>query len=251
MLTRRFMCVSGVGALVSSLPGCLGQDMLPGFSAAPDVTGTIPAPKLTRTLSRPDYQAVYKEYPGERFPILAFDSEQVEPLYLRQSVEFKGPQQPGSIVIDPASRHLYYVESPGVATRYGVGVGREGFLWAGEARIQLKRDWPDWVPPREMVERQPEIREKLEQTPRGLGIRGGPKSPLGARAMYLWDETPRSRLPHPRHDRAGNDRRQRLLRLHSHGQPGHRPSLCARGDRHAGDGAGVERIRGLIRNPVE
>ena len=183
------MCVSGVGALVSSLPGCLGQDMLPGFSAAPDVTGAIPAAKLTRTLSRPDYQAVYKEYPGERFPILAFDSEQVEPLYLRQSVEFKGPQQPGSIVIDPASRHLYYVESPGVATRYGVGVGREGFLWAGEARIQLKRDWPDWVPPREMVERQPEIREKLEQTPRGLGIRGGPKSPLGARAMYLWDET--------------------------------------------------------------
>lgn len=191
MLSRRVFSLSGVGALVSGLPGCLGQDMLPSFATptAPDTTGTIPAVNLTRTISRPDYQAVYKDYPGERFPILAFDAEQVDPVYLRQTVEFKGPQQPGSIVVNPGSRHLYYVESPGVATRYGVGVGREGFLWSGDARIQLKRDWPDWVPPREMVERQPEIREKLEPTPRGLGIRGGPKSPLGARAMYLWDQT--------------------------------------------------------------
>ena len=188
MFSRRFVCVGGVGALVAGLPGCAGQDILPGIATSPETTSTIPVANLTRTISRPDYKAVYNDCPGERFPIAAFDHDQVDPVYLRQSVEFKRAEQPGSIVIDPSSRHLYYVESPGVATRYGVGVGREGFLWSGSAHIQMKRDWPDWVPPREMVERQPEIREKLEPTPRGLGVRGGPKSPLGARAMYLWGD---------------------------------------------------------------
>ena len=196
MFTRRVFSFAGLGALSTGLAGCAGDSFVPdvlGSRLNPlrDVTGTIPAarptPGLTRTLSRPDYAAVYGDYPGERFAINAFQPGEMDKVFLRQSVEFRGAQQPGSIVIDPSSRHLYYVESPGVATRYGVGVGRDGFLWSGEAYIQLKRDWPDWVPPREMVERQPEIREKLEPiASRGMGVPGGPKSPLGARAMYLW-----------------------------------------------------------------
>lgn len=194
MFTRR---VFSVGALACGLTGCAGESFLPdvlGSRRNPlqDVTGTVarPSPTLTRTLSRPDYKAAYGDYPGERFPINAFDTGEIDSAFLRQSVEFRGQQQPGSIVIDPASRHLYYVESPGIATRYGVGVGREGFLWSGEAYIQMKRDWPDWVPPREMVERQPEIRAKLEPiAARGMGVPGGSKSPLGARAMYLWAES--------------------------------------------------------------
>ncbi len=184
MLNRRVFSIAGIGALGSGLAGCGGG----GFLS--DVTGSVapqPPARITRTLARPEYKTVYAAYPGERFPINAFDTLDTDPSYLRQSVAFHGSQPPGSIVIDPAHRHLYYVEKPGAATRYGVGVGREGFLWSGEAYIQAKKDWPDWVPPREMVERQPEIREKLEPiAARGLGVPGGPKSPLGARAMYLW-----------------------------------------------------------------
>jgi lipoprotein-anchoring transpeptidase ErfK/SrfK len=201
MIDRRFVSFGGLAALSSGLAGCTGSSMMPDFvsrTATPAATDPSPTQTIrppsdpigSRTLSKPNYAAVYGDYPGERFPIMAFDHAEMDPVFLRQSVEFRGPQQPGSIVIDPRSRHLYYIEQPGVATRYGVGVGREGFLWSGEAKIQYKRDWPDWVPPREMIERQPEIREKLEPIAnRGLGVPGGPKSPLGARAMYLWDNT--------------------------------------------------------------
>ena len=189
MFNRRVFSVSGASALAVGLAGCGGGSFLP------DVMNGDPAPKgeirptqnFARTTQRSKYDSLYGAYPGERFPISSFDYDQIDPVFLRQSVKFTRPEAPGSIVIDPSSRHLFYVESPGTATRYGVGVGREGFLWSGSAYIQMKRDWPDWVPPREMVERQPEIREKLEPIAgRGLGVPGGSKSPLGARAMYLW-----------------------------------------------------------------
>lgn len=142
----------------------------------------------SNTLAKPDYQAVYGEYPGEPYAIRAFEYEEIDPRWLRQTVEWKGAEPPGSIIVDPANKHLYFTESPGKATRYGVGVGREGFSWNGRAQINLKRNWPDWIPPKEMVQRQPEIAAKLEKTPRGLGVPGGPKSPLGARAMYLFSD---------------------------------------------------------------
>jgi len=70
--------------------------------------------------------------------------------------------------------------------RYGVGVGREGFSWSGTATIHEKQEWPDWYPPKEMVERQPELKSKLSALQGGLGVPGGPRNPLGARALYLW-----------------------------------------------------------------
>ncbi|SIQ86413.1 MULTISPECIES: L,D-transpeptidase [unclassified Bosea (in: a-proteobacteria)] len=182
MLDRRAFSLSGLTAIAAGLGAC-------SSGSVTALRSTPPAERRSsRTLSRPNYAEVYAAYPGERFPIFAVDYGRIDPRYLRQTVEFPWREPPGSIVVDPGSYHLYFVESLGVATRYGVGVGREGFGWAGAARINMKRDWPDWVPPREMVERQPEIRAQLEQTPRGLGVRGGPKSPLGARAMYLFGE---------------------------------------------------------------
>ena len=116
----------------------------------------------------------------------AFRYEAVDPAFLRRDVAYDGPEDPGTIVVDPSAHVLYLVGRGRRATRYGVGVGREGFGWRGIAQINMRRAWPDWVPPREMVERDPQVRAQLVATPRGLGVPGGPRSPLGARAMYLF-----------------------------------------------------------------
>ncbi len=183
MFTRRIFSFSLLTLGVSCLPGCNALRSLPGdggFGAS--------GRGLTRTLARPDYAAIYAPYPGERFAIPAVDYRRIDPRFLRQTVAYPWEEPVGSVVVDPAAYHLYFVEAPGRATRYGVGVGREGFGWSGPARINMKRDWPDWVPPGEMIARDPEIRARLEPTPRGLGVKGGPLSPLGARAMYLFGE---------------------------------------------------------------
>ena len=100
----------------------------------------------------------------------------VDPKYDRQVVAYAGKEAPGTIVIDTPNKFLYLVEEGGKAMRYGVGVGRPGFTWAGVKTISAKHEWPDWRPPEEMLARQPSL-------PRFMA--GGPQNPLGARAMYL------------------------------------------------------------------
>ena len=100
----------------------------------------------------------------------------MDPRYLRQEVDYRTTEKPGTIVIDTPNKFLYLVEADGKAMRYGIGVGRPGFTWSGEHQISAKKEWPDWVPPAEMIERQPYL-------PRFLPA--GPNNPLGARAMYL------------------------------------------------------------------
>jgi lipoprotein-anchoring transpeptidase ErfK/SrfK len=94
----------------------------------------------------------------------------------RQSVYYRTEQPPGTIIVNTADRFLYLIMGNGVALRYGIGVGRDGFQWGGTQKITLKREWPDWVPPPEMISRQPYL-------PRWMA--GGPGNPLGARAMNL------------------------------------------------------------------
>ena len=94
----------------------------------------------------------------------------------RQVVAYDTREAPGTIVIDTPHTYLYYVLGQGRAIRYGIGVGREGFTWAGVKNIDRKVEWPDWHPPAEMIARQPYL-------PRFMA--GGPGNPLGARAMYL------------------------------------------------------------------
>ena len=103
-------------------------------------------------------------------------TRQVDPEFLPTVVDYTGPYSAGTIVIDTNTRHLFLVEAGGTARRYGVGVGRPGFEWAGSHQITRKAEWPDWVPPAEMRQRQPNLPERME---------GGPRNPLGARAMYL------------------------------------------------------------------
>jgi lipoprotein-anchoring transpeptidase ErfK/SrfK len=103
------------------------------------------------------------------------DNAQVAPIP-REVVEFEGRYAPGTIVVSTSERRLYYVLGNGQAIRYGIGVGRPGFTWAGTKTVSMKREWPDWTPPREMLKRRPDL-------PRHMA--GGIENPLGARALYL------------------------------------------------------------------
>ena len=109
-----------------------------------------------------------------------------DPAFARKVVAYPSPERPGTIVVDPGSHFLYLVQGGGQAIRYGVGVGAEGFVWSGLATVHTKQEWPDWYPPAEMLARKPELREHMVQLQSGLGMKGGPENPIGARAMYLW-----------------------------------------------------------------
>lgn len=122
----------------------------------------------------------------DRFPIDAVDTSNINPVFLRREVDYTGREAPGTIVIDPNAHFLYYIMPGGRAMRYGVGVGKEGFGWSGSATINSKQEWPDWYPPKEMIARRPDIKSQLTQLQSGTGMHGGPGNPLGARAMYLW-----------------------------------------------------------------
>jgi lipoprotein-anchoring transpeptidase ErfK/SrfK len=99
-----------------------------------------------------------------------------EPRFRRQEVDYTGPEAAGTIVVDTPERFLFLVEPHGKALRYGIGVGRPGFVWSGVKRISRKSEWPDWTPPPQMLLRRPDL-------PRHMA--GGPDNPLGARALYL------------------------------------------------------------------
>jgi len=101
---------------------------------------------------------------------------QADPKYDRQIVDYKSDQPPGTVVVDTSHYFLYLVMEGGKAMRYGIGVGREGFTWSGVNTISAKREWPEWRPPDEMLERRPDL-------PRYMT--GGEDNPLGARALYL------------------------------------------------------------------
>ena len=109
----------------------------------------------------------------------AADSDEATetPAHLRrQIVSYATHEAAGTIIIDTPNTYLYYVLGNGKAVRYGIGVGREGFTWSGVRAIERKAEWPDWIPPAEMIQRQPYL-------PRFMA--GGEGNPLGARAMYI------------------------------------------------------------------
>ena len=94
----------------------------------------------------------------------------------RTVVDFQSSYAPGTIFIDTTERRLYLVTGRSQAIRYGIGVGRDGYGWAGALRVSAKREWPNWFPPAEMLARRPDL-------PRFMP--GGLDNPLGARALYL------------------------------------------------------------------
>jgi lipoprotein-anchoring transpeptidase ErfK/SrfK len=141
----------------------------PSMAFAPAVRTAAPAiayPQQTRRVALADPGAVEIVRPHHG----------VSERYRRAEVAYDGPQAPGTIVVDTPSRYLYLVQGGGRALRYGIGVGRPGFEWAGVKHVSRKAEWPSWRPPAEMRQRRPDLPEFME---------GGESNPLGARALYL------------------------------------------------------------------
>lgn len=101
--------------------------------------------------------------------------------YNRRSVRIKTSLAANTVIIDTDKKFLYHYHGNGKATRYGVGVGREGFEWQGNASIRRKAEWPTWTPPAEM-----RVRERKKGIILPASMKGGIDNPLGARAMYLY-----------------------------------------------------------------
>ncbi len=101
--------------------------------------------------------------------------------FLPRYVRVKTNYAPGQIMIVPQTRFLYLITEKNKAIRYSVGVGKAGLDFKGTAIIQAKKEWPSWTPTDEMIEREPHLYERWKD-----GMPGGPNNPLGARALYLF-----------------------------------------------------------------
>lgn len=143
-------------------------------------------PRVRQERSRPSFVVRRKTRRGNlqtaavAVPTKRSINRAIDPTYLPQKVNYSSSHKPGTIIIDTNQRFLYLVQAGGQARRYGVGVGKPGFEWAGTHKITQKKHWPDWRPPAEMIARE---KKKGRNLPKYMP--GGPANPLGARALYL------------------------------------------------------------------
>jgi lipoprotein-anchoring transpeptidase ErfK/SrfK len=155
-------------ALVSLAAGCA------------EVEGTLTTASTTPANT---FAQIYGQEVDNGVTIPAVLPSRLDQRYVRREVmvPLNIPNEPGTIVVDTRNRYLYLIEANNKAMRYGIGVGRQGFAWSGEATIKVKRQWPKWIPPKEMVARDPAAAEWANGMPGGRL-----DNPLGARAMYLY-----------------------------------------------------------------
>ena len=156
----------------------IGAGVLAGLSACVQTTTTSTKEPAALKAEVPA-EGVYLATSDNGFNVPQVPVEKVPDQFERQIVDYETTEVPGTIVINPAEKHLYFVTGKGKAIRYGIAVGKSGFEWHGVANITNRKHWPTWTPPPEMIERKPEL-AKWEK-----GQPGGPTNPLGARALYL------------------------------------------------------------------
>ncbi|MGL4811983.1 MAG: L,D-transpeptidase [Beijerinckiaceae bacterium] len=192
---RSYEAVTGVSPHARStmrharnLGGGFIEALVNGFDSAPEpvayAPAQAPAPMVHHGHAMPVANGLWQAQhaQGQRYASLEpaqpqrMVHKEIDPQFRRQSVAYKGPHAPGTIVIDTPNRFLYLVQGDGTAMRYGIGVGRPGFEWAGAKSITRKAEWPDWRPPAQMLKRRPDLPHFMK---------GGEDNPLGARAMYL------------------------------------------------------------------
>lgn len=195
-MSRLFFPVLAVGVLASSLASAQYLPSTPPMvvmQTQPEIRGNLgggfveflfggraqqqpaPPPRIYPDQSQ-GAQPLYASTGPAVDPMLEPPGTAIDPQFMRQEVAYDGTEEPGTVVIDTPSHFLFLVLPAGRALRYGIGVGRPGFTWSGSHKVSSKKEWPDWVPPPEMLQRQPNLPHFMA---------GGPNNPLGARAMYL------------------------------------------------------------------
>ena len=139
------------------------------------------APKSPAMQEPPAPLAGYEALEDGGFLIQAVDPRLMADGYQRTEVAYSGDDKPGTIVVDTFARKLYLVEEGGMATRYGIAVGREGLSFKGAGVIGRMEKWPSWTPTVHMVKTRPDLYQKYAG-----GMSGGLDNPLGSRALYLY-----------------------------------------------------------------
>lgn len=165
LISRRTLVVAGAAA---ALAGCGPQRPNRVYIATPWID--------------PTYAAIYGPMPNEQFPVPAVDLSEVDPRFFRREVEYPTSESVGTVVVDTGARYLYLVREGGRAMRYGVGVGRDGYSYRGAAIVGRKAAWPRWTPTANMIRENPE-----KNAPWANGMPPGLDNPLGARALYLYN----------------------------------------------------------------
>jgi lipoprotein-anchoring transpeptidase ErfK/SrfK len=178
--------VLGLGAI--TLAGCVT-----------DETSTMHLRSTAESHAAPATPSIYRAVTDGGVQIPAVDVSEVDPRYWRTDIDYASGERAGTLIVDTPNKYLYHVLTGGRATRYGVGVGREGFEWSGRARVAYTRQWPRWVPPDSMIKRQPEL---ARYSAKAGGMEPGLRNPLGARALYIHE-----------------DGRDTLYRLHGTNEP--------------------------------
>ncbi len=177
--------LAGLGA---TLAGCMDSRDMSALNIDPSTTGTIrpdvggvvrPQIGIDKNITSPDL--MYAAVDEGPYHLKAIPYDKIPRDFRRTIVPYQTQETPGTIRVNLAERHLYFILPGNEAIRYGVGIGKEGFGWKGRANVQYKKEWPVWTPPAEMIGRKPELAKYRK------GMEPGPMNPLGARALYLYE----------------------------------------------------------------
>jgi len=175
MRIRTFLTALGLSS-VFALTGCAST----ATKTTPATPASAPAFVETTQIFGDE---VYGATTDAGYALPAIPINKVDKRFHRQIVAYETPEKPGTVIVNTRERFLYYILPGGKAVHYGIGVGKQGFAWAGEAYVAWKQEWPMWHPPKEMADRKPEVARYVE-----AGMGPGLTNPLGARAMYLFNE---------------------------------------------------------------
>lgn len=179
-ITRRAFVktvATGTGAL---LAGC-NSDRLLDTTTTGSITSQPPRPAIGVDANLRSSASMYAQQTDGQYTLAAIPYKEMDGRFRRQRVINRTGMEPGTILVSPREHHAYYVLSHDEAVRYGIGVGKAGFEWSGDAVIGRKAKWPTWTPPSEMIARSPQLEQYRN------GMPGGVENPLGARALYLFD----------------------------------------------------------------
>ena len=178
-LTRRAFISSSLVASGSLLVGCNSSRLIDDVNTG-SITSKARRPSIGIDANLRSAGSMYSEKIDGQYTLAAVPYQELDVRFRRQRVVNRTGLGPGNLLVDPHNHHAYFVLSRDEAVRYGVGVGKAGFEWTGDAVIGRKAKWPRWTPPAEMIARSPRL-EKYRN-----GMEGGIDNPLGARALYLY-----------------------------------------------------------------